>query len=128
MGIDDLFQDLLELLLAYMEINLQKQLVSFCFPVHKAQVLGNDLIKQQTSQCRVDHALLLGAILHSLLHTHLDPGVQCDISILIGQDRFIDALKDHALAFGSRPLLGQIIDPEYHILRRNRHRTAVGRL
>ena len=36
-------------------------------------------------------------------------------------------MEYHALALGARSFLGQVIDSEDHILRRNGHRATVGR-
>ena len=37
-----------------MEIDFQKQLVLFHFTVYKSKILWNDLIKNESSQCRLD--------------------------------------------------------------------------
>ena len=49
-------------------------------------------------------------------------------AVFIGQDRFIFALKVFSFSRSSRSFLGQVIDTQNHILGRNGHRTAVGRL
>ena len=50
MGIDDLLQDLLQLLLAYVEVYLQLQEVLGIASVYESQILRQDLIEDETSQ------------------------------------------------------------------------------
>ena len=49
-------------------------------------------------------------------------------SVLIGEDRLVGALEELAFSLVSRTLLGQVVNTENHILRRNRNRAAVGGL
>ena len=50
MGIDDLLQDLLQLLLAYVEVYFQLQEVLGIASVYESQILRQDLIEDETSQ------------------------------------------------------------------------------
>ena len=126
--IDNLLQNLLALFLSNMEINFQKQLIAGDASVHKPQILGNDLIENKTANRGFDNPALYRAVRYPLLHSHLHPGVESHSAVFIGQDRLVGILKAHPFPFGPRPLLGQIIDAQNHILRRHRHRAAVGRL
>src|SRR5699024_8467402 len=123
-GIDDLLQDLLELFLSNMEIYLKQQLVSFLLSVYKSKILWNDLIKQESSQCRLDHTALYGSVRHSLVYADFDLGMKGNCLVLISQQRLIDALERFPFSFCPRTLLGQIIDTQYHILRRHRNRAS----
>ncbi len=51
-----------------------------------------------------------------------------DGSVFIGKNRLVYILKELALSLGPGSFLSQIIDTKYHILRRNRNRSSVGRL
>ena len=128
MNIKDLFQNLLQLLFPYVKIHLQIQRILLLGTVHKAQILRNDLIENKTSHCGFHNSALYGTIPHLLFHPSLNAGVKRYHPILIGKNRLIHTLKGFALALASRPLLGQIIDPQHHILRRDCHQTSVRRL
>ncbi len=67
-----------------MEIHFQFQLILRDGAVHKAQVLGDDLIKDETPHRRFDQALLHGAVCHGLLHSGFYPAVEGHDFILIG--------------------------------------------
>ena len=116
MHIKHLFQNLLQLLLSHMEIHLQLQHILLLAPIHKAQILRNDLIEDKTADCGFHDSAFDGAVLHLLLHPCLDPRMQGDNSVLIGQNRLVYTLKRLALALASRTLLRQIINPQHHIL------------
>ena len=128
MDIDDLFQDLLQALFAHMEIDLQEEFIAGNAPVHKAQVLGNDLVEQETAHRGFHDSGFHCPVFHRPGHTDLYPGMKGHGLILIGEDCLVDALEDHTFAFGAGTLLGQIINTKHHILRRHCHGTAVGGL
>ncbi len=126
--IDNFFKDRFELLFADQLIHFQFQQVFRFAPVYKAQILRNDLIEQETSQCGFHDTGNLLPFRVFLCHSHLDAGMQRTFAVLIGKDRFIDISVGISLTNGARPLLCQIIDAQYHILRRHRHKSAVGGL
>ena len=128
MDIDNLLQNLLALLLSHMEIHLQKQFIARNAPVHKSQVLRDNLIEDKTSHSGLDDSCLYGAVRHLLAHPDLYSGVEGHRAVLVGQNRLIGVLKAHALSLRAWSLLGQVVDAQNHILRRNSHRTAVRRL
>ena len=70
MCIDNFFKNLFQLFLSYMEINFQKQFISFYFTVYKSQILWNDLIKHETSDCRFYRSCLHCSICHLLGYTY----------------------------------------------------------
>src|SRR5699024_2723709 len=92
--VDDLLEDLFQLFLSYMEINFKKEFISFYFSVNKSEILRNDLVEQESSERRIDRSCLHCSVRHCLGHTHLDLGMQCDVSVLICKDRLADALKE----------------------------------
>ena len=55
-SIDNFFKDLLQLFLTNKEINLKKQFVSRYASVYESKILRKDLVKQETSQCRMNIA------------------------------------------------------------------------
>ena len=73
MDVDDFLQDLLQALLAHMEVHLGKQLVLSLAPVNKLQILREDLIEYETSQRGLHDARELLALRRCLCHAHLDP-------------------------------------------------------
>ncbi len=125
MGVDDLLQNLLKLLLTHMEIHLRLQIIFRGIPLHKAQILGQYLVEQEASQRGLHiaaHRLPLGGFLG---HPYLDPGVQGNELVLIGQYGLVYILKELAFAQYTRPLLGKVVDAQHHILGRHCHRPAV---
>ena len=111
-----------------MEIHLKLQHILILAPVHKAQILRDDLIENKAAHRGLNHAGFHRIFIHFLLHAHLYPRMQRHDAVLIRQNRLIHALKGHALSLCSRPLLGQVVDAKHHILGGNRHRAAVGGL
>ena len=126
--IDRLREDRLQLLLACQEINFQLECIFRILAVYEPEILRDDLVEQETSQCTGNIAGDRLAVLERLLHTDRDPGLQRNVLVFIGKDRLIQACKMHSLALHARTLLRQVINTEDHILGRNRDRTAVGRL
>ena len=114
--IDDFFQDLFQLFLCYQEIYLQSKLIARDGTVYIAKILRQDLIEQETAQ---GGCYVLGqrrSIRHFLAAAHMDLGLQCDITVFICQDRFVDILEETSLSLAAGALLGQIVDTEDHIL------------
>ena len=66
MDIDNLFQNLLQPLLAYVEINLQLQGIFRNASVHKAQILRKDFIENKTAQRRFYDIRHFSAVRHLL--------------------------------------------------------------
>ena len=91
-GIDNLFQDLFQLFLTYMEIDLRLQRVLFDGTIHEAQILRQDLIEQKASQRSLNHLRNLTALKGALTTDH-DLLVQRNASILISQNSLIDTIK-----------------------------------
>ncbi len=128
MSIDDFLQNLFQLFLSHMEIHFQLQIVLRIVPLHKTQILGQNLIEQKPSQRGLHIAAYRLALRRPLGHPHFDAGMQGNHLVLIRQNRLIHILEILALALNTGSLLGQIVNTQHHILRGHRHRTAVGGL
>ena len=127
-GVDDLLQNLLQTLFVHMEVHLRLQEVLRHAPVHEAQILGQDFVEDETPQ-RTLHISGDSLALRVLLgHPDDDPGVQGQIFILISQYGLVHVLEVLPLSQGTRPLLGQVVDAQHHVLGRHCHRAAVGGL
>ena len=111
-----------------MEIHLQLQHILLLGPIHKAQVLRNDLVENKAAHRGFHNPALYTAVLHLLFHPRLNTGVKRHHSVLIGKNRLIHTLKCLALTLAAWPLLGQIIDSQHHVLRWNCHQSSVRRL
>ncbi len=122
------FQDLLKLLFSHVEIHFQKQGVFLLRPVHKPQILGDNLVENKTANRRLHKPALHGSAFHGLIHPHLNPGVEGDYPVFISQDSFVYILKCLPFTQAPRTFLGQVINPQHHILGRHGHQAAVGRL
>ena len=127
-GIDNLLQNLLQTLLAYVEINLQYQLIARNSTIYKAQILRQNLVEEETAQRGLYDTGHLSSVSQGSGYADLDSGLQTDDFILISQDGFVQVLEELAFAFTSRTLLGQVIDTKDHILGRYGYGTAVRRL
>ena len=127
MGIDNLFQDLLQTLFAYVEIHFQLQFIARDRTIHKAQVLRQNLVEDKPAHGGLDNIGNLASVCQRLGYTHLNAGLQLDGAVFISQNCFVYTLECLAFSNAARTLLGQIIDTQNHILRRNSHRTSVRR-
>ena len=83
MGIDNLLQNLLQLLLSYVEVDLQLQFVLGNASVYESKILRQNLIEDKSSQCRLYNAGDLFAALGLLRYANLDSGVKRTSSVLI---------------------------------------------
>ena len=118
--IHHLFQNLLQVLLLYKEVDFRKQTVLRDAPVNKAEILRNNFVEKKSSDRRINdafqHLLLSVFALPLFLHFAANLRVQGHKVILISQDGFIDRLEKHSLSKIAVPLLGEIVYTEYHIL------------
>ena len=128
MSIDDLLQDLLQLLLSYMEVYFQLQEVLGITSVYKSQILRQNLIEDETSQCRLYRSGDRLTCCIYLAHADMNAGMQCQRLVLICQNCFVYALEILTFADRTGSLLGQIVDTKYHILGRNGYGSTIGRL
>ena len=125
MRIDNLFQNLLQLLFADMEIHLWQQFIARHTSIHKSKILRQDLVEDKASYCRFHNACQLCAIWHLFAAAHFYLGMKSDYFIFICKYCLIDILEKFTLALCARSFLCQVVDTKYHILRRNRHRCTV---
>ena len=52
MCVDDFLKNLFQLFLSYVEINFQNQFIARNGTIYKSQILRQDLIEQESTQCR----------------------------------------------------------------------------
>ena len=114
--IDNFFQDLFQLFLSYMEIYFQLHFVFRNASVYKAQILRQDLVEQETSQCRLYRTGLCCTVRHGLCHTHFDSGLQSQCFVFISKDCFVHALEVLAFSDRTRSFLCQVVNTKNHIL------------
>ena len=116
MGVDYLFKDLLELLFPHMEINLRQKEIFRLAPVHKPQILRKDFIEQEASQRGLHDSAYLFPLGICLCHPHPDPGMEGAGPVLICEDGFVYVLVKSSLSNRPGSFLGQVINPEHHVL------------
>ena len=124
-SIDHLGNDLLKLFLTNHKVNFKLKEVLRHASVYISKILRNDLIEQESSECRLYKTGNSLAVSVLLLHSDLDLGLKFDISVLISKDCFINTLKALALAKSSGSLLCKVVNTKYHILCRYVYRAAV---
>ncbi len=126
--VDGLLQDLLQHLLVDQEIHFQRQLVAGDGAVHKAKVLIQNLIEEEAAERGVD--IRADGVSVRILSFAADryKRVKIQFTVLISQNGFVHVAVGRTLALRTRTDLCQIINTQNHILRRNGHGAAVGRL
>ena len=127
-NINHLFQNLFQVLFRDHEINFRKKLVAGNRPVHIAQILRDNLVKEQAPQRR-GHRFFNGIALRVLSGTaHMDLCLILNITVLVSKDRLVQILVGSALSDFTRTHLRQVVDAQNHILGRHRNRSSVRRL
>ena len=86
--------------------------------VHEAERLRHDVVEQRTADRRLDD----GAVV-----AQPDPRLQVHVLVVVGDAGLFRVGEEPALALGAGALLGQVVDAEDHVLRRDGHGRAVGR-
>ncbi len=114
--VDDLLEDLLQILLLDQVVDFQLEEVLRLRAVHHAQILGQDLVEQESAEGREDHAGDRLAVRVLLGDADMDLGVQRDDVILVSEDRLIHVAEVLAFAGLAVSLLGQVVDAQDHIL------------
>ena len=114
--IDNFLQNLFQLFLSYMEIYFKLHFIFRNASVYKSQILRQDLIKQETSQCRLYRSGHAGTIRHCLYHTHFDSGLQCQCFVFISKNCFVYALEEFSFSDCTRSFLCQVVNTQNHIL------------
>ncbi len=125
---DNLLKDSLQVLLLYQAVDLKLELILRLAAVDKAQILRDDLIEEESSEGRGDKRAVNAPVLHLPADPHRYAGLQGQIPVLIGKQCLADTLEDTSLALCPGSFLGQIVDTQNHVLRRDRDRSAVRRL
>ena len=116
MCIDDFFQNLFQLFLGNEEINFKSKLVTRNRTVYVSQILRQNLIEEESSECGAYVLLHYSTIFHLFFAADGNLGLQGNVSVFICQDSFIHIAEEASLALLARTLLGQIIDTKNHIL------------
>ena len=125
--LDAFINNLSQLLLANQEFNFKLKAVLRIGAVHKAEVLWDRAVKDHASHRGIHQA---GNHLAVDLHgaADLDLRVQADDMRIICHNRLVEVAEDFAFARLAVLFQGEVIGTQDHVLRRNRHRTSVGRL
>ena len=115
-GIDNFFKDLFQLFLSYMEINFQKQFVTRNTSVYKSQILWQDLVEQESTQSGFYCSFQDFSCRQSFFTANVNSCLQCQVSVFVSQDSFVQALVVSAFSLASRSFLCQVINTQDHIL------------
>ena len=114
--LDDLLQYLLALLLLDEEIYLQLELIFRERPVHKSQILRDDLVEKYTSYRCIEHCRCPAAVLSGLGEANLDRRMQRHHMLVICMYSLIRRAEYLARALLVLTKLRQIVDAQHHIL------------
>ena len=125
--IDNFFQNLFQLFLGNEEINLKRKLVTRNRTVYVSQILRQNLIEEESSECGAYVLLHYSTIFHLFFAADGNLGLQGNVSVLVCQDGFVHIAEEASFALLARTLLCQIVDTKNHILGRNGYRTTIGR-
>ena len=125
--LDALFNDLAELLFADQERNFKLKPVFGLRAVDEAEVLRDRAVEDDLADRRIHKAFTHLAVDFKAA-ADLDLRVHLDGLRVVGHDRFVDVLKDLALALLAVAVERQPVGAEHHVLRRHGHRLAFGRL
>ena len=115
-SINNFFKDLFQLFLTNQEVNLKKKFISRNASVNKSKILRQDLIEQETSQCRLYIACESTSIRHYLAAADKNLGLQSNYLVLICQNCLVYTLEELAFSLVSRSFLCQIVNTKNHIL------------
>ena len=126
MNLDAFFDDGGQLLFADFEVDLIQELVTGDRTIHKAQILRDGTVEDDTADGGF-HQLLLRHTVNFQRAAHLDFGVQTDDLAVIRHHRFVLVAEHLALAVFAGLVNSQVIGTQHHILRRHRHRAAIRR-
>ena len=93
--------------------------------VDVAYLLGNHLVEEDAADGRLlQHAHLVTLLVQVVDHT-LHDGVQVGPALVVGDDRLLGAVEYAAFALHALAGLGDVVETEDHVLRRDRDRRAV---
>ena len=116
MGIDNLLQNLFQALFPHVEIHFQLEEILRFASVHKSQVLRKNLIKNKPSQSGFHIARNQFTVSVPAAYSGRNAGMQGNRFIFISQNGFVHISEKLSFSFGARTLLGQIVNPQHHIL------------
>ena len=116
MIIDTFLKDLFQLFLSYMKINFQFKEILILASIYESQVLADDLIENETSQCGLNDTGFHLTVFIDSLTFYFNLCMQGNLMIFISNDCFVHVLECFSFAFCTRTLLCQVIDTKDHIL------------
>src|SRR5215831_19481015 len=86
--------------------------------VHEAEGLRHHVVQQRAAHRGLDDAAVVA---------EADARLQVDVLVVVGDARLFRIGEEPAFTLGPRPLLGEVVDPEDHVLGGDGHGRAVGR-
>ena len=119
MNLKALVDYLSELFLSYLEAYFKIELLIGICSVHKSEILRNVLVKYDTTYCRIDDPCFGVISADIFCYSHLDSGVDRDISFIVSHNSFIEVAEHLSFTLFAGLIDRKIIRTEYHILGRN---------
>ena len=95
--------------------------------VDVAHFLRYVLVDEQTTHRGVDHMMDGFAIL-DIVDVDLDRSVEVDLTFVISDGSFLDTVEGVAVTLSTGTELGDVVQTEHHVLRRNGDRRTIGRV
>ncbi len=99
-----------------MEIHFGKKEVFRPASVNISQILGKNLVKEETAQRGFHNTGYLFSLCVLFGYPHLDAGMKGTGSVLVSKNRLVYALVILALAYSPFSFLGHIVNAKHHIL------------
>ena len=91
-----------------------------------AHLLGNDLVEEDAADGRIFQDAHPLTVLVDVVHHALHLGVQVGAFLVVGDDRLLGAVEDQPLALDALARLGDVVESQNHVLRRDGDRRTVG--
>ena len=98
------------------------------YVIEEAYLLGDDLISNDTTNRGLYHALAKGSILKLVVDHHKYWSMYIDALFIVCNDGFLGTIELQTCTLCARTKLGDIVQTEHHVLRRNGDRCTVGRV
>ena len=117
MNINNLLKNLLDLLLADMEIDLQLQRILRLGTIYKAKILRNNLVEDQKTKCSLNKSCNFCSIRHCCLAIDINGLVKSNLSVLVCKDCLIHASEMiaeqiHRCTEYATVVVGHILEPD----------------
>ena len=95
--------------------------------VDVADFLRYVLVDEQTTHRSIDHVADRLAIL-DIIDVDLNRSVQVDLTFVVGDRCFLDTIEGIAITLSTWAELGDVVEPEHHVLRGDGNRRTIGRV